>query len=376
MNYSIYIWLFLLAGILSFIFTLILKKLAIKWKIYDWPAPRKIHGIPIPRLGGLAFFASFFILVLVFLIWQPEIIRFSHWVWFSGFIDKRLFGVLIGAIILVVVGAIDDIKGLSPLTKLSWQIIAAVIVVAFGIEIEFIRNPISGSLIYLDQYQIPIHLYGQTYHFVVLADLFVIFWIVLMINVLNFLDGLDGLAAGVSFIAVMTLFFLSLAPEVNQMHTAILSIILAGALAGFLPHNFYPAKIFMGDSGSMFLGYMIAVLAVISGGKVATSLLVLGFPILDGLWVVGRRILAKKSPFLADKKHLHHRLLSVGLNQRQVVLLIYLLAATFGIIALISETREKFIAFLWLLGLMFVLAVVLIMIEWRKSNKVRVRSKE
>ena len=239
MNYSLYIWSFLLAGILSFIFTLIVKKLAIKWKIYDWPAPRKIHGIPTPRLGGLAFAASFFILVLVFLIWQPEIIRFSHWVWFSGFIDKRLFGVLIGAIILVIVGTIDDAKGLSPLTKLSWQIIAAMIVVGFGLEIEFIKNPLTGSLIYLDQYQIPIHLYGQTYHFVILADLFVILWIVLIINVLNFLDGLDGLAAGVSLIAVMTLFFLSLTLEVSQVHTALLCIILAGSVAGFLPQNLY-----------------------------------------------------------------------------------------------------------------------------------------
>ncbi len=374
MNYSIYIWSFLAAAILAFIFTLIVKKLAIKWKIYDWPAPRKVHGRPTPRLGGLAFFASFFILILVFLIWRPELIRFSDWFWFSGFVDKRLFGVLLGAVILVVVGVIDDIKGLSPLTKLAWQIIAALIVIASGIEIEYIRNPLGGVLVHLDQWQIPFQLWGQTYHFVVLSDLFIIFWIVLMINVLNFLDGLDGLAAGVSFIAFLTLFSLSLAPDVSQIHTAILCIILAGAVAGFLPQNFYPAKIFMGDSGSMFLGYMIAVLAVVSGGKVATSLLVLGFPILDGLWVIGRRLLAKRSPFLADKKHLHHRFLAVGLNQRQAVLAIWLLVAVFGVVALLSGTREKFIALMCLLGLMMALAVILVVVEWRRNKKLESRN--
>ncbi len=368
MIYFTYIWLFLAAGILSFIFTLIVKKWATKWKIYDWPAPRKVHGRPTPRLGGLAFFASFFILILIFLIWRPELIRFSDWLWFSGFIDKRLFGVLLGAVILIVVGVIDDIKGLSPLTKLSWQIIAALIVIASGVGIEVIRNPFGGPLIHLDQWQIPFQLWGQTYHFVVLGDLFVLIWIVAMINVLNFLDGLDGLAAGVSFIAFLTLFSLSLAPDVGQIHIALVCIILAGALIGFLPQNFYPAKIFMGDSGSMFLGYMIAVLAVVSGGKVATSLLVLGFPILDGLWVIGRRFLAKRSPFLADKKHLHHRFLAVGLNQRQAVLAIWFLTAVFGIVALLSETREKFIALMCLLGLMVVLAVILVVVEWKKEQ--------
>ena len=367
MNYYNFLWLFLAAAVISAIFTLIVIRFATKWRLYDLPAPRKIHQKPIPRLGGLAFAASFVIIVLAFLIFKPDLVRFSPWIW-ASFIDKRLFGVLLGATILVIVGMIDDIKTLPPITKLAWQIIAAVVVIISGIGIDYIRNPFGGPIIYLNHWQIPIHFYGQIYHLVVWGDLFVAVWIVLMINVLNFLDGLDGLAAGVSAIAFLTLFFLSLSSDVNQMATAILCLILAGATAGFLTQNFYPAKIFMGDSGSMFLGYMIAVLAVISGGKVTTSFLVLGFPILDGLWVVGRRLLTKRSPFMADKKHLHHRLLTVGLNQKQAVLGIYLLSAAFGVVALVSQTREKFIALICLLGLMILLAIILVMVEWKKEG--------
>lgn len=370
MNYSIYIYSFIGAFILSFLFTILVKNWAIKHKLYDQPAPRKVHSRPIPRLGGLAFFVSFFLLILFFLIFKPDMSRFSPWLWLGGLVDKKLLGVLIGAIILIIVGIIDDKKNLPPVTKLSWQIIAALVVIASGIGIDYIRNPFGGPFIYLDHWQIPIHLYSQTYHFVVLGDLFVIAWIVLIINVMNFLDGLDGLAAGVSFIALMVLFSLSLLPEVNQLQTALLCIIAAGAIAGFLPHNFFPAKIFMGDTGSMFLGYIIAVLAVISGGKVATSLLVLGFPVLDGLWVVGRRLIHKSSPFLADKKHLHHRLLAIGLNQKQAVLLIYLLSICFGVVALISNTKGKLGAFIGLLAVMLILATTLIMIEWKKEHKI------
>src|SRR3990172_1080492 len=368
MNYQLYFWLFLACAILSYLLTLLVIRLADKWRIYDLPSPRKIHAKPIPRLGGLAIFGAFLIIILFSVVFRPDLFHFSPWIWWHV-IDKRLFWVILGAIVLVIVGVIDDVKGLNPFTKLFWQIAAAVMVVISGVGIDMIRNPFGGPMIALNQFQIPIHFYGYIYHFVVIGDLFVIFWIVLMINIVNFLDGLDGLAAGVSLIAFLVLFFLSLTPAINQVSTALLCLIIAGTLAGFLPKNFFPAKIFMGDSGSMFLGYMIACLAVISGGKVATSLLVLGFPILDGLWVVGRRLIHKKSPFVADKKHLHHRLLSVGLSQRQVVLIIYAMSAIFGGVALMSQTREKFMALISLIILMVFLGLFLIVIEWKKESR-------
>jgi UDP-GlcNAc:undecaprenyl-phosphate GlcNAc-1-phosphate transferase len=368
MSYQIYIYSFLAAALLSYILTLIVIQIATKYKIFDMPDPRKVHTKPTPRLGGLAIALTFIIIVKVFLMFRPDLVQFSPWIWFN-YIDKHLLGTLIGGVILIIVGAIDDVKGLSPATKLFWQIVAACIVVGFGIGVDVIRNPFGGPLINLDKYVVLLNIFHHTYQFMVLGDLLVIIWIVLMINVINFLDGLDGLAAGVSLIAVVTLFILSLLPSINQAQTALLCIILAGAISGFLPLNFFPAKIFMGDSGSMFLGYMLAVLAVISGGKVATSLLVLGFPILDGVWVIGRRLIHKKSPFIADKKHLHHRLLSIGLSQRQSVIAIYIITALFGTVALLAKTQAKFWAIIGLILIMIILAVTLVVIELKKEKK-------
>lgn len=370
MNYLGFILIFIIAAVISYILTLAVKHYAIKWGFFDQPGPRKIHPKPVPRLGGLAFFVTFLMMVLVIIAVKPDWLQFSASTWF-GHLDKRLFGVLLGAIILVIVGIIDDKKGLKPATKLFWQIVAAGVVVAFGVEVGIIRNPFGGPLIHLDIWQIPFQVFGHTYNFVVIADLLAMVWIVAMINILNFLDGLDGLAGGVSFIGFGILFLVCLLPEVNQISTAVLCLILAGAVFGFLPHNFHPAKIFMGDSGSMFLGFMLAVISMISGGKVAALVLVLGFPILDALWVVFRRLFYRKSPFTADKKHLHHRFLAVGLTQRQTVLVIYFLTAAFGVIALFIKTYGKFWALVWLLGIMIVLAVGLVIMEKRKKIKAR-----
>jgi UDP-GlcNAc:undecaprenyl-phosphate GlcNAc-1-phosphate transferase len=245
--------------------------------------------------------------------------------------------------------------------------VAALVVVAFGIGIDFITNPIGGIYL-LNQYQIPIIIAGTTYHFTVLADLFTIVWVIGIINVVNFLDGIDGLAAGIAAITGIVLFFLSLAPNINQPATALLAITLAGCSLGFLVFNFNPAKIFMGDAGSHFLGFSIALLAIFSGGKIATAFLVLGFPILDGLWVAINRIFKKRSPFLADKTHLHHRLLELGISQRQTVLFLYFLCACFGIISLFLKSKGKLIAFSVLGFLMLGIIVTLFVISVRKKK--------
>ena len=235
--------------------------------------------------------------------------------------------------------------------------------VGFGVAIGTISNPFGG---YFNLRNLVIHTsIGEIF---VWADLFAVIWIVGMINVVNWLDGLDGLAAGVSGIAALSLFFLSLTPIVNQPAVALISIILAGSVVGFLLFNFSPARIFMGDAGSMFLGYSLAVFAMISGGKITTAFLVLGFPILDGLWVILRRIYSGVSPWTSDRKHLHHRLLDLGLTQRQVVLILYLLTIVFGMAAYLSGSMGKLKALIWLFCLMLALAIWLVMIEYRKRK--------
>jgi UDP-GlcNAc:undecaprenyl-phosphate GlcNAc-1-phosphate transferase len=281
------------------------------------------------------------------------------------FFDKRLVGVLLGALVLLAVGIWDDIKNLNPWQKLFFQILAAGMVVAFGLSIDYIRLP-AGFHLQLDTWQIPISIFGHGFKFVVWGDLLTMFWIVLLINTLNFLDGLDGLSAGVALIAGIAIFFLSY--SLGQFAAALLAVIFAGSVLGFLPWNFNPAKIFMGDSGSMFLGYMLAILSIISGGKLATAFLILGLPLMDVIWVIVRRISTGQSPFRADKLHLHHRLLDAGLTQRQTALMLYLVAAFFGTVSVLTDTASKIQALYWLLILMGALAIILIVLEWKKRR--------
>jgi len=358
MFYKTFLIAFFAAFVLTVIFTFIIKKIAERLRLFDWPAPRRIHPQPLPRLGGLAIFFSFVLTILFFA--TP---------WGGNFLalDKHLIGFLSGATLLVLVMFFDDLYGLSPWTKLFWQIIATLIIIGVGIGIEFITNPL-GGIISLNQYQIPIDIRGTTYHITLLVDLFTLVWVVGMINIVNFLDGLDGLAAGISAIAGIVLFFLSLAPGINQPATALLAITLTASSLGFLIFNFYPAKIFMGDTGSHFLGFTIAILAIFSGGKVATALLVLGFPILDGLWVVINRIIKRRSPFLADKTHLHHRLLELGLSQRKIVLGFYLLCGCFGAISLFLKSKGKLIALAILGMLMLIILGSLFVFSYRNKK--------
>ena len=339
---------FLLPFSLSMPLTIIVRHIAFKKGWVDYPSPRKIHTKPVPRLGGIALFLAFLLTVLFYLIFLSDKLKFvDERVW--G-VDRNLFGVLLGALILVGAGIYDDIKGLSPFWKFFFQFLAALCVVLFGIRIWWFSNPFGPKIVL-----------GAWSH------LFVIFWIVFLVNVVNWLDGLDGLATGVSAISTLTLFFLSLKPEVHQPATALLALILFASALGFLPFNLNPAKIFLGDSGSMFLGYMLAIFAIISGGKVATAFLVLGIPIFDALWVILRRLFQGRPPWLADRRHLHHRFLEAGFSQRQAVFFLYLIAIIFGVAALKLQTWGKLWALLLLFGLMILLAFVLIFLEKRRK---------
>lgn len=352
-----------IAALMTCGLTYSIKALAEKLGIFDEPGTRKIHTKAVPRLGGVAIVLAFLIVTISYSLASPRL----HFGTAQFLIfDQKLIGVLLGAVILLVMGIIDDVRGIKPLFKLFWHLVAGVVVVAFGLTISYIRLP-AGFHIELTNLVLPINLFGLSFNFVVWSNLLTVFWIVLMINTLNFLDGLDGLAGGVAVIAGISIFFLSL--SLGQGAGALLALIFAGSVLGFLPWNFNPAKIFMGDSGSMFLGYLLAVLAVISGGKVATAFLVLGLPVLDVVWVALRRILSGKSPFQADKFHLHHRLIDIGLTQRQAVLILYFISAVFGTVAVFAQTEGKVQASIWLLAVMGTLAILLIILEYRKRKR-------
>jgi len=341
---------------LSFFLTPMVRRIALLLKVVDRPNERRLNKMPIPRLGGLAVAASFFVIVLLF-----------------GGLDKHLWGFLAGTAILLFFAVWDDLKNLSPLLQFTGQALAALMLVISGIGVNEISNPLGGAL-RLDGWQIPLVFFGTTYHLTVWADLLTFVWVVGMVNVLNFLDGLDGLAGGVAAIAAMTLFGLSLAPQVAQLSVALLTLALAGAALGFLPFNFHPAKIFLGSAGSWFLGFTLATLAIISGGKIATAFLVLGFPILDGLWVAIRRLTLGLSPLRGDQRHLHHQLLAIGLSQSRAAVLLYILCAGFGVAALFASSQLKLIAILVLLATMSVLSAAVLWMA-RRHLSLAIRKK-
>lgn len=303
-----YIAALVLAGGISFILTPVVRSFAIRYGAVDKPDARKVHRLPIPRVGGIAITAAF---VIVFLL------NFD--------LNRQFYGLLGALLILFVVGLIDDIRGLNAWQKLIAQVIAACVALAGGLGIVYFASPF-GGIIALDGWRVPIELGALSFNILPIANLISIIWIVGMINTINFLDGLDGLATGVASIGALVLFVTALSPQIGNPAVALLAIILLGSLLGFLPHNFFPSTIFMGDSGAYVIGLLLALLSIYANSKIAVGGLVFGIAILDATWTVLRRIAKKQSPFMADREHLHHRLLDSGLlSHRQVVLVLYLL---------------------------------------------------
>jgi UDP-GlcNAc:undecaprenyl-phosphate GlcNAc-1-phosphate transferase len=344
-----------LSFIVSFILTKIVRNFAIKRKLaMDLPRERDVHTNPTPRLGGVAIFLTFIILVTGYWLLNPAKIDFINVTNF-GSIDKNILGLLLGSFIVIIGGVIDDIKDLSPTKKILLQIASALVVVALGIKINWFSNPLGGA---------NIELANWSYFFIPL-------WIVLIINAVNWIDSIDGLAGGISTIGAIVLFVLSynlIAVDPNQQVTALLAIIFAGSVLGFLPHNFSKTKIFLGDSGSMFLGFMLAVLAVISGAKVATAALVLGIPIIDAAWVIIRRLINRQPIWQADKFHLPHRFLQAGFNQRQTVVILYVVSALFGLVALSSTAQGKLIA---LIILLLIISIIVFLLKYKAKLVVK-----
>lgn len=326
---TIYVVPFLIAFGVTYLLTPIIRHWAIAKGFYDKPDARKVHKGNIPRLGGVAIFLGY----LAALAYSLE------------FTEEK-WGLLVGTIILVLVGLVDDIKGIGPKTKLLGQVLAAAALVVNGVNIGWITNP-WGNLIYLPEwFAIPM----------------TIFWIVAFINIVNLIDGLDGLAGGICLIACVTILGVTVA--MGQTETALITVSLAGAISAFLKYNFNPAKIFMGDTGSMLLGYTIGAISVIGVVKTATTVallvpvIVLGVPIMDTSFAIVRRYMNGKPIFKPDKGHLHHRLLANGLSQKQAVLLMYVATIAFGIIAVIvakfNATFGIILLFLLILCAIFV----------------------
>lgn len=348
MNYLI---VFIVSLVVSLLATKLVKDYAIKNKIaIAKPRERDVHKKPIPRIGGVAVFISFWLIVIGIIIINPSSLIFINDK-IAG-IDKNLFGLFLASLIWFLVGYIDDTKGLKPWIKLFAQVVCGVLIVSFGIKIWWLSNPLGG---------LDITLGGWTY-------LLVPIWIVLLMNVINWFDGVDGLAPSISIITLVVLFLLAIDPGVNQPATALLCVILAGVLTGFIPYNWNPAKIFLGDTGSGFLGLMLGTFAIISGAKLATAFLVLGIPIIDALIVIFTRLKHKKSIFSADKSHLHHRFLEAGFGVKQTVIFLSIISIFFGAIALKSQTQEKFQAILWLVAIMGIIILSLTLIKKYKKK--------
>jgi len=321
------------AFVLTLIFCLGILKFFPKWGLMDNPAKERYSRKAVPFSAGLAFVLTFFILTLS-----------------SVHVDLKLLSVLAGALIIVVMSFVDDRKSIKAIWRLLLQLIgASVPVLVGGVLIDHIHNPLTNSdfTLMIGNFQLA----GQSLGIV--AVVVTVIWIVALINIMNWVDGLNGLPSGVAGIASLTFFFLSIANfnAIDQSPVAAMSIILFGSLAAFWLFDFYPAKLLMGDTGSMFLGFILAILAIYSGAKIGTAILVLGFPILDAIWVIMRRILAGRSPLKGDYYHFHHRLIYFGLSYRKALLLIYGICLFFGVVSLLSGGWKFWVLILLLVAM-------------------------
>jgi UDP-GlcNAc:undecaprenyl-phosphate GlcNAc-1-phosphate transferase len=325
-------YIFLISATISFILTIFVRRLAIKKNIIDIPDnSRKRHNGPVPLWGGLGIFLAFW-LVVFFLIFVAQI---NH----KHLPNASLIGVFVGSLILLITGLIDDKYKISPSWRLLATALAGLCVIFGGTQLTAITNPF-GGVIPLDAIAIG--------NFLVLANVFVFVWIFGMTYTVKILDGLDGLATGIVLIGALMIYFLTSSGQYFQADISKISLVLAGVCAGFLVLNFYPAKIFLGEGGGLFIGFMLGVLAVVAGGKIATALLVLAVPILDLARVIYLRIKIKQPIFSGDRRHLHYRLLDLGLSHVQAVVLLYLIAFLFGISTLYLKSNGKLIALVFL----------------------------
>jgi len=344
---------FLVALVCSLFLTPQVRRVALRFRIIDRSNPRKTHKRVITCLGGVAIYTSFVVSLLVgsLIFFRNPHSSFSY--------SYELVGLLCGGSMILVLGLVDDIKGARAPVKVGWQIAAALVTSAFfGIKITYIDVPFFG-VIWLGTFSVPLTL----------------LWVVGLTNALNWIDGLDGLAAGISSIACVSLLVVSW--RGGDLFSVVVLIALLGATLGFLKYNFYPAKVFMGDTGSNFLGFVLANVAIMGGLKSAAALslmvpiLILGVPIFDTLFSVWRRVRLKKSPIKPDTDHFHFRLVKLGLNHRQAVLVIYIISAVLGGCAILlaqNPTLTSLAVVVFIVGLLVLafLRLGLLSVSFRK----------
>ncbi|SHI45015.1 UDP-GlcNAc:undecaprenyl-phosphate GlcNAc-1-phosphate transferase [Clostridium amylolyticum] len=331
-NYFMWI---LISATLSFILTPIMKTLSIKLNILDIPKDkRKIHKNPMPLLGGVGIYLAFIITILIMR---------------RGSIQRDEIGILLGALVVLLGGLLDDIVDLKPYKKLLFQIISAAIVIYFGVVIKKVTNPF---IFYKDTY-ISIKLFSIP---------LTIVWIVGVTNAINLMDGLDGLASGISLIACITMFFISILS--GRESASLFTAVLSGAIIGFIPFNFNPADIFLGDNGAQVLGFLLASISIQGTIKSAAAfsivvpILALGLPIYDTIFAMIRRKINGKPIYQADKGHIHHRLLAIGLTQRQVVTIMYIMSAILGAISIFAMEISTISSYFLLLGVVVFIVIL------------------
>ncbi|APM41007.1 MraY family glycosyltransferase [Clostridium kluyveri] len=326
----------IVSTVLSVIFTPIVKKIALKLQIIDVPeGDRRIHSKPTPLLGGLSIYASFVITLLLK----------------KGSFTREEVGLVLGATIIVIGGFLDDKFDIKPRYKLIFQIAASIILIIYGVKIVRITNPFDS-----------LH---QFTNVGVMSIPLTIIWVVGITNALNLIDGLDGLASGIGLISSLTILIIALLN--NRYEPAILAIILCGSILGFLPYNFNPASIFMGDTGAQLLGFLLASISIEGAIKsaaafsIAVPILALGIPIYDTLFAVIRRKINGKPIMQADRGHLHHRLLDMGFSQKQAVGTMYAISAVLGSFSIIAMEINAQLSYF----LLAIIMVVLVFIAWR-----------
>ena len=337
------------ALVVSFAVTPAVKWFARKIGAMDIPKDsRRVHKTPIPRLGGLAIFIGFILSVLVF-----------------ADITTQIKGILLGAVVIVIIGVVDDIKPLPALLKFLVQIVAALIAVYFGVVIEAFSNPLvfsDSQYVFLYSLSIPI----------------TVVWIVAITNSVNLIDGLDGLAVGVSTISAVVMLIISLMVSDSNVavdsNIAVIMAALTGACLGFIPYNFNPAKIFMGDTGALLLGYILATMSILGLFKFyavvsfAAPFLALALPLFDTAFAFLRRLLKGQNPMKPDRGHFHHRLLDMGLSQKQAVVIMYTISGFLGLTAVVVATSSKIKALILIIALLIAAVIVFFTFHHRRRK--------
>ena len=338
---------FLVAAALALVLTPLVRRVAIRLDNIDRPDHRRVNEAPVPRGGGVAVAGSFLLVAIGGIAFnaQTGVVPMPR-----SLESTELVGLLLGGVVATVLGVLDDTFQLRARWQLLGQLGIAALALLTGVLVTNINNPLGpGSISLVGPFAIG----------------FTTLWIVGMINSINFIDGLDGLSSGIALIAAATLGLISLTVVVAQPFIGILCFGLAGALLGFLRWNFHPASIFIGTSGVMFVGYTLAVLAILGTAKVAVALLVLGVPIIDTFWIIVRRVGTGHSPFTPDRGHIHHRLLDLGLSHSQTVLVIYGLCIALAVLSFVLSGTGPMYAFM---GLVVVFGLILFLVTRNETT--------